>query len=182
MAKANLPEIEKLILEIRSGSETAFMEFYDRYANALNSAILSYVRNKDTAEDILQETFVKVWKNIQFYDESKGSVFTWMMQIARNASIDVLRKQQKMKPVEIQEANTHVIGSEQTNIQVIGLTGLIEKLPEEQQQIIDYLYYKGYTQQELADELGLPLGTVKTRSRIALRELRKWFTVFLFWI
>ncbi len=182
MAKANLPEIDRLIQEIRKGSESAFLEFYERYSKALNAAILSYVRDKDTAEDILQETFVKVWKNIHFYDDSKGSVFTWMMQIARNSSIDVLRKQQKMKPVEIQESNLSVIGSEQTNIQVIGLEGLIEKLPEEQQQIIDYLYYKGYTQQELADELDLPLGTVKTRSRIALRELRKWFTVLLFWI
>lgn len=182
MAKANLPEIEQLIHEIRAGSETAFLEFYERYAKTLNAAIHSYIRDSDLAQDVLQETFVKVWKNIHFYDDSKGSIFTWMMQIARNTSIDVLRKVKKTAAVEIQENQFDVTQSEQTNIHAIGLEGLIQQLPEEQRQMIDYLYFKGYTQQEVADELELPLGTVKTRSRIALRELRKWFTIFLFWI
>lgn len=184
MSSTNIPEIELLIERVKQGSEVAFSEVYDRYCGAINGSIRKFIQDEDLAQDVLQETFIKVWKNIASYDDSKGSFFTWMLQIARNSSIDALRKIKKEAKSEIQIESHAVSNSltDQQNIQVIGLDKLVADLPEEQRIMIEYLYFKGYTQQEVSDELDLPLGTVKTRSRIAMRELRKWFTLLILWI
>lgn len=169
---------------LKTGDQVAFAEMYDRYSGAINGVILRIVRDAEASQDVLQDTFVKVWKNIQSYDSTKGSFFTWMLNIARNASIDSLRKLKKEARAEIQNWDTAVgvEGAVQQNINSIGLTALLDKLPDEQRLMIEYIYFNGYTQQEVADELGMPLGTVKTRTRLAMRELRKWFTLFVLWM
>ena len=180
----NKEEIEQLVTRLKSGDQVAFAEVYDRYSAALNGIVSRIITDEDAAQDVLQDTFVKIWKNIQQYDSSKGSFFTWMLNIARNTSIDALRKLKKEAKSEIQTLETVVSSSTtvQQNVSAIGLRQLVDRLPVEQQTMIEYLYFKGYTQQEVADELDLPLGTVKTRSRAAMAELRKWFIVLILWI
>ncbi len=177
-------EIEALVGRLKTGSEAAFAEMYDRYSGALNGIVSRIVRDNEAAQDVLQDSFVKVWKNIHTYDSTKGSFFTWMLNIARNTSIDSLRKLKKEGRTEIQnwEGAVGLVGAVQQNTNAIGLSKLVEKLPPEQQIMIQYIYFKGYTQQEVSDELEMPLGTVKTRTRLAMRELRKWFTLLVLWM
>jgi RNA polymerase sigma-70 factor, ECF subfamily len=177
-------EISALVGKVKTGDQNAFAEVYDRYSGAINGVINRFITDADLAQDVLQDTFIKVWKNIQMYDDTKGSFFTWMLNIARNTSIDALRKLKKEGKSEIQILETTVNSSTtvQQNVSTIGLRQLVDRLPAEQQTMIEYLYFKGYTQQEVADELEIPLGTVKTRSRMAMMELRKWFTLLILWI
>lgn len=177
-------EINALVAEVKAGNQTAFAEVYDRYSGAINGVIGRFISDEAIAQDVLQDTFIKVWKNIRMYDDTKGSFFTWMLNIARNTSIDALRKLKKEGKSEIQILETTVNSSTtvQQNVGTIGLRQLVDRLPAEQQTMIEYLYFKGYTQQEVADELEIPLGTVKTRSRMAMAELRKWFTLLILWI
>lgn len=184
MNSLNSIEITDLVHKVKAGNQNAFGEVYDRYCGAINGVIARFINDEDIAQDVLQDTFIKVWKNIQMYDDTKGSFFTWMLNIARNTSIDALRKLKKEAKSEIQILETSVNSSVtvQQNVGTIGLKQLVDRLPAEQQTMIEYLYFRGYTQQEVADELDLPLGTVKTRSRMAMMELRKWFTLLILWI
>lgn len=184
MEPLNSKDIEILVNRLKTGDQIAFAEMYDRYSGAINGVISRIVRDVEASQDVLQDTFVKVWKNIQSYDSSKGSFFTWMLNIARNTSIDALRKLKKEGKTEIQNWDTAVgvVGAVQQNINSIGLRKLVDKLPDEQRIMIEYIYFQGYTQQEVADELNMPLGTVKTRTRLAMRELRKWFTLLVLWM
>ena len=142
------------------------------------------MKDPDAAEDVLQDTFVKIWKNCTTYDDTKGSFFTWMLNIARNTAIDHLRKQQKKAIGEnrIGENNVGLSTANEQNTNTIGLMSMVSKLNPDQRLMVEYLYVKGYTQQEVADELEIPLGTVKTRTRMAMKELRKWFTILMVWI
>lgn len=178
MESLNTLDIDTLVARLKNGDESAFSEMYDRYCGALNGVIVRIVRDGEASQDVLQDSFIKVWKNIQSYDSSKGSFFTWMLNIARNTSIDALRKLKREGKSENQnwENSVDVIGTVQQNVNTIGLSKLVEQLPVEQRMMIEYQYFNGYTQQEVADELEMPLGTVKTRTRLAMRELRKWFT------
>ncbi len=184
MDSLNSIEISGLVARVKAGDQNAFAEVYDRYSGAINGVINRFITDEAIAQDVLQDTFIKVWKNIQQYDDTKGSFFTWMLNIARNTSIDALRKLKKEGKSEIQTLETVVNSSAtvQQNVATIGLRQLVDRLPAEQQTMIEYLYFKGYTQQEVADELDIPLGTVKTRSRMAMMELRKWFTLLILWI
>jgi RNA polymerase sigma-70 factor (ECF subfamily) len=180
----NLPEIEVLIDRIKRGDQQAFAEVYDRYCGALNGVVQRFVKDPDAAEDVLQDTFVKIWKNCTTYDDTKGSFFTWMLNIARNTAIDHLRKQQKKTIGEnrIGENNVGLSPANEQNTNTIGLMAMVDKLNPDQRLMVEYLYVKGYTQQEVAEELEIPLGTVKTRTRMAMKELRKWFTILIVWI
>ncbi|NQZ35675.1 MAG: sigma-70 family RNA polymerase sigma factor [Crocinitomicaceae bacterium] len=177
--------MEELVNQLQGGSEIALSKLYDIYSSSLYGLVLKIVRDDELAQDILQDCFVKIWKKAQTYSSSKGTFFTWMLNICRNKSIDELRKNEREREGKDKLANSEsysVLGTE-TNINVIGLKGHISKLSKEQQIIIEYIYFKGYTQQEVSDELGIPLGTVKTRARLAVIELREIFvTILLFWI
>ena len=169
------------------GDRAAFSELYDMYADALYGVVSRIVRSDEAGADVLQEAFVKVWKGIGSYDVKKGTPFTWMLNIARNSAIDYLRRQQKEPGSKIQNDHLYV-SKEEVGVTLdkssdhIGIEDLLQKIPDKQQLILRYLYFKGYTQQEVSDELDIPLGTVKTRTRAALKALRKYFNILLFWI
>ena len=177
--------IEELVNQLQGGSEMALSKLYDMYSGSLYGLILKIVRDDEIAQDILQDCFVKIWKKAQSYSSTKGTFFTWMLNICRNKSIDELRKIERVRDGKDKLANSESysqVGTE-TNVNAIGLKEHISKLSEEQQIIIEYIYFKGYTQQEVSDELEIPLGTVKTRARLAVIELREIFvTILLFWI
>ncbi|SRR6266496_4562016 len=176
-----MPETQKytetdLILLLRQREQSAFSYLYDNYSGALYGIILSIVPDKELANDVLQEVFVKIWKQVDSYDASKGRLFTWMMNIACNASIDMLRSkgyQKTQQNRELTEAVYEKGGSIATNINQIGLRKLVHSLKEEYKVLIELSYFQGFTQDEISKTLNMPLGTVKTRLRSALLQLRE---------
>lgn len=170
-----------LVSLLRNRDNTAFTYLYDHYSGALYGVISQILNNTELANDTLQEVFVSIWRKIDTYDAAKGRLYTWMLNIARNASIDALRSkayQNSQKNQSIPE-NVDVVGNRfltQPSVDNIGLKKVLEKLREEQRVLIEMAYFKGYTHEEIAQAQGLPLGTVKTRIRnglIALREFLK---------
>jgi RNA polymerase sigma-70 factor (ECF subfamily) len=171
-------EQEELIKELLKKDDKSFTLLYDNYSKSLFGVIYNLIRNTEEAEDVLQEVFVKIWKNIDSYNESKGRLYTWMLNIARNTSIDKLRsKNYNNSQKNLSSDNfVHILddNSKTTNkIDAIGIKEFIMKLKPKCIQIIDLLFFKGYTQQEASDELEMPLGTVKTNNRNCMNELRK---------
>lgn len=176
---------ETLFERLQNGSEEALSEIYDNYSAPLYGLILKIVKDEMEAQDILQDCFITIWKKASSYDPSKGSFFTWMLNICRNRSIDVIRKSKRTSSHHEEMIATDVISTsiEGINVDSIGIADLLKNLSPEERLIIDYLYFKGYTQQEVSDELGIPLGTIKTRVRRAMQELRGSFhTILILWI
>lgn len=168
---------EELIGLIRHRDQSAFAYLYDNYSRALLGVISAIVDDNEEAEDVLQGTFLKIWTNFSSYDEGKGRLYTWMLNIARNMAIDSTRsKHQKMRS-KIREVteSVHQSGAfavSPSAYETIGLKTILERLGEEQKTIIDLAYFEGYTQEEIATQLAMPLGTVKTRVRQAISALR----------
>ena len=139
------------------------------------------MRDEEQAQDVLQDIFVKIWKNLDSYDASKGRLFTWLLNVSRNTAIDALRarKAQPSNAIRTDEDNVHIIDrehtTEQPNPEHIGVQEIVSQLRPERKQLIDLVYFAGYTHEEAAEELNLPLGTVKTRIRAALQELKQLF-------
>jgi len=167
-----------LVSLLQQHDRKGFEYLYDRYSAALYGVVLRIVRSEELAEDVVQEAFVKIWKNIAMYDRSKGTLFTWMLNIARNTGIDKIRSQDYKQQANIQNVEQNVgMVEKQTHIHQeidqIGLEKYVAQLKPEHHLIVDYLYFRGYTQSEVADELGIPLGTVKTRVKMAITHLRE---------
>lgn len=138
------------------------------------------VKKEEFAEEILQDTFIKVWKKIEDYDASKGRFFTWMLNIARNMAIDKLRSKEFKAVSKTDDISSFVdIGdseyAEKHNMDHIGVKDVLKKLSEEHQFLIQKMYFEGYSQSEIAEEFDIPLGTVKTRVRSAMSKLRELF-------
>lgn len=166
--------IERLIRK----EQAAVTELYDRYSAALYGVVLRIVGEEEIAQDKVQEIFVKIWHRIDQYDSSKGRLYTWLINIARNHAIDYTRSKEFKSAGKIQNTENFVrmmdaSGSSSLDTDSIGLQKIVSGLDPDLRLIIDYLYFQGYTQAELAEEKGIPLGTVKTRLKIAIRELRK---------
>ena len=154
----------------------AFSYLYDNYAGALNGVILPIVNDEEIANNILQEVFVSVWKKIEFYNASKGRLFTWLLNIARNAAIDKVRSKafrNSQNTITIPEnVQTQAGPVLQPNVDHIGLKKVLSKLKDEYRTLIDLSYFQGFTHEEIAKALNIPLGTVKTRIRTALLQLK----------
>ncbi len=166
---------ETLVALLMQRDEAAMEELYERYGRALHGIIFQIVKSEELAYDTLQEVLLKIWKKIDQYDATRGRLFTWMLNIARNAAIDVVRSpayQQWQQSYDI-ATNAYHLRGESMNVAHIGLEDLVAQLRPEHREMIDVLYFKGYTQQEAAEALNMPLGTVKTRVRAALNALRK---------
>lgn len=168
---------EELVSQLKAKQKEALSYLYDRYSGALYGVVLRIVKKEDQAEEVLQDIFLKIWDRIGSYDPNKGKLFTWMVNIARNQAIDKMRSKElskEKKTDDIDNLVDRIDNKEYSELSVesIGLKEVVAKLPADQKFVIDYLYLKGYTQSELADEFNIPLGTVKTRLRMAMIELR----------
>ncbi len=157
---------------LRKAAFTEFGKYYRFYEILMSSNILNVFR-----EDVLQEVFVKIWHNFTQYDKTKGKLFTWIINIARNRAIDYTRSKNfknQQKNLDVDKVVSFIDSKKSTsfNTDKIGLRAMLTGLKPEQRQILDLVYFKGYTQAEVADELNIPLGTVKTRIRMALILLR----------
>jgi RNA polymerase sigma factor (sigma-70 family) len=168
---------QELVALLNQRTDSSFSYLYDNYSAALFGVINGIVPDQDIARDVLQEVFVNIWRKIDSYDPIKGRLFTWMLNIARNASIDKIRSrgyQDSMKNRAIPESGEMDGngGITQPQFDDVGLRKVLTKLKEEHRVLIDLSYFQGYTHEEISKVLSIPLGTVKTRIRTALIQLR----------
>lgn len=177
--KISLSE-EDLIQALRNREKIAVEALYDMYSASLYGVIVRIVVEEALAEDILQETFVKIWNSFSGYSAEKGRLFTWMVNIARNLSIDKVRSKDFKNQGKNQELENNVTFIDEQrntvyNPELLGIKEMVATLKPEQKAILDLVYFKGYTHVEAAEELDVPLGTIKTRLRMAIQQLRKHF-------
>lgn len=168
---------ERLVALLKKQDKEAMHYLYDNYSAALYGAISRIVNDDDVAEEVLNDAFLKIWDKIETYDVKKGRLFTWMLNLCRNLSIDKLRSKEIKKVKKTDDISNNVYNVERENLihqqeESIGVKELLNNLREEEKLIVDLIYFKGYTQSEVSDEHGIPLGTVKTRLRMALKNLR----------
>jgi RNA polymerase sigma factor (sigma-70 family) len=173
----NISSEEVLVAQLRAQDQRAISLLYRNYSAALYGVILRIVKQEEVAEDVLQESFVKIWSAFATYDAQKGRLFTWMLNISRNLAIDKIRSKQyrvssRTQPIE-DTVTTHMVSSDGIKQDHIGLKEMTERLNPDQKVIIDLMYFNGFTQSEVAEELNIPLGTVKTRARMAIKFLSK---------
>jgi RNA polymerase sigma factor (sigma-70 family) len=170
---------QELVAALKKHDNFAFKYLYIHYRVALYNIIIQLVPNTEAANDILQEVIVAIWKNIDKYDSGKGRLFTWLHIITRNTTINTIRS----KNFKVHSKNENLADvvsiidkkGQVQNIDLIGLRKQVYLLREDYKNVLELSYFNGYTQEEVAKTLNIPIGTVKTRLRNALIELRKQF-------
>jgi RNA polymerase sigma-70 factor (ECF subfamily) len=167
----------ELLARVRAGEERAMAWLFDRYSKVVYSVALRVLRDPAAAEDVLQEVFMQLWRNPDTFLATRGSLGGWLAVVARNRSIDVLRRRRPMESVDdVALASPCNLGNEaERNIMIEKARGVIHLLPREQKKTLEMAFFDGLTHSEIAEMTGDPLGTVKTRIRSALTTLRKAF-------
>ncbi|HWB26423.1 MAG TPA: sigma-70 family RNA polymerase sigma factor [Chitinophagaceae bacterium] len=171
---------EQLVTLLQAKNKEAFSVLYDSYSEALYGIICKMVNNNAVAEDLLQDVFVKIWKKIDTYNSAKGTLFTWMINITRHICIDYLRSKQYRQEMKIvtntfERQDTGVASEANYDIIKVDLHNITLKLEIKHRQVIEMVYLRGYTHEEVASILNIPVGTVKTRSRAGLKQLRNLY-------
>jgi RNA polymerase sigma factor (sigma-70 family) len=179
MTQLNKTEVSELVIRLQTKSTAAFSDLYDSYAAALFGAAIRMVRNRDVAEELLQDSFLKIWEHIDNYDPGKGTLFTWMLAITRNTCKDYLRGKHYQYQMLVSENDFDLMEDNCKRTQITtdqdesrDLYQITQTLELKYKEIIDLVYIYGYTQEEVSKMLKIPLGTVKTRSRTAIKLLR----------
>ncbi len=171
-------QLDQLITRFQQKNESAFAELYELYRESILGVIYSVLHDRELSEEVLQDVFVKAWNNASSYNSKKGRFFTWLLNIARNAAIDKTRSKAFKNSKQNQSAAYYVDVLEEkssfsSKVDTIGIKKYIEVLEPLCKKVIQLLFFKGYTQKETAEELEIPLGTVKTRNRICIKKLRE---------
>ncbi|PQV46558.1 RNA polymerase sigma-70 factor (ECF subfamily) [Jejuia pallidilutea] len=170
-------ELDTLIEKFKAKDEKAFETLYNMYSKSMLGVIYNIVRDHDIAEEVMQDVFVKIWHKSDSYSSKKGRFFTWVLNIARNAAIDKIRSKAFKKTkqnlnsdffVDIIESNDNL----DHKTDAIGVKKFVSKLKQKCKEVIELLYFKGYTQSEASEALDMPIGTIKTRNRNCIKELR----------
>lgn len=168
--------LEKHIIELlHERNDKAISLLYEHYGDTLYGIALKVVRDEELAQDVLQESFVKIWRKSDTYDATKAKLFTWLFRITRNTAIDKLRSLNTKSDKEIQMdvSDVYNVGIESIKPEFIDVKENLDKIELKYQVVLDALFFQGMTQQEASDELDIPLGTIKSRLKIGLRELKK---------
>ncbi len=174
---------EDILARIADGDSTALAALYERYARVVYGLALRMLGNRELAEDLVQETFWRVWRRSSTFNRERGRVASWVLGIAHNLAIDELRRQ-RLRPTPVYEDDARpvlkeledeevdvaaaALGSEQRSI----LLQALAHIPSEQREVIELAYFGGLSQREIAERLQNPVGTIKTRARLALQKLR----------
>lgn len=172
-----------LVAGLRAGQDNAFEYLYDKYSAALYGIVLKIVNDADEASDVLQDAFVNISLKIDTYDAGKGTLFTWILNIARNKALDALRKKERKYKIQLDDQIVDRLESKGSNnnnsfhTDTIGLREIVDKLKPDLREMIELHYFNGFTQQEITDLKGIPLGTVKTRIRSAMQSLKTVFGI-----
>ena len=167
-----------LVAWLQERDKAALSYLYDHYSAALYGVVIRIVNDEKIAEEVLQDSFMKIWNKIDSYDQGKGRLFTWMLNISKNLAIDKLRSKEIKKVRKTDDIEDNVYNIDQSHLVVqytdgIGIKELLAKLRPEETFVLDKVYFGGYTQAEVSEQFDIPLGTVKTRLRMALKSLRK---------
>lgn len=176
-------EVE-LMQRIKAKDAEALGQLYDLYNRLLYGIILSIVKTKPEAEDVLQEVFINIWQKADMFNENRGNVFSWVLALTRNSAIDRIRskgyKTQLKASENIDNPAFNLEGDYYDPLETTIFSDRAElvkdalaKLPDLQQQVLQIAYYKGLTQTEISDHLDVPLGTVKTRMRLGMIKLKE---------
>ena len=179
----------KLLAASAAGQAQAMAELYDRYHAQLFGLALKILQNRSLAEDVIQDVFMTIWKKAGQYQNARGNALAWMMVLCRNRCIDVLRARSRarQRSYEIEAEALQELPDQSTanpldNVafsdQKILIGKALEGLPPEQRSLIEMSYFQGFSQRELAEQLELPLGTVKTRMRSGMQKLRNTLAEF----
>jgi len=172
--------IEKQIVNLLSERpKEAIPLIYNHYGSSLYGMINAMLGNEAEAQDVLQESFIKYWRNADKYDAEKAKLYTWLLRIARNTALDKLRSKGRKAKHEIRMPFTDVCNESDLGISpdLVDMRKQLGTLDIKYQEVLQALYFEGMTQQEASETLNLPLGTIKSRLRIAIRELRSIFEV-----
>lgn len=176
MQKTKLSQ-QEIVFLLLNKEERGFNYLYENYSGALYGTIIKVVLFPAEANEVLQDVFVKIWNSIQSFDVEKGTLYTWMLNIARNSAIDKLRSKAYKNNLKNQAIPDFVNDSEQLTTEQTHNFGevknVVNKLRADYSEVINQAYFGGYTQEEISENLGIPLGTVKTRTRAAFQELRE---------
>ncbi|MEO6686883.1 MAG: sigma-70 family RNA polymerase sigma factor [Dyadobacter sp.] len=171
---------EELVVALKRNERAAFDFLYDHYSGALFNIICKTLRDEERAADVMQESFLKIWKNIASYNPEKGRLFTWILNIARNGAIDAARVEGRkpiMDDIENRSVQNEPDISGELSTTSSEIKSIVNMLRPERKILIDMAYFQGYTHEEISEELQIPLGTVKSRIRTALQELKQYFAV-----
>ena len=180
------PKEDDFIIDLlEKNPREAVEHVIDKYGGALYTVIYKVVHSEEVARDLFQDACIKIWKNADKYDSTKGRLFTWLLNICRNTALDKARtakfkSQQTSKELDATVYNSVAL-SEEMSVKDIGLHRALMQIDPKYREVIDLLYLQGYTQREAVEKLGIPLGTVKSRAQIAIRELRKIIGESAFW-
>jgi RNA polymerase sigma-70 factor (ECF subfamily) len=170
-----------LIRRIVDADETALGALYDRWVRSLYSLVLHLLKDPDEAEDVVEETFWQAWRKADSYEPSKGAVSTWLLTIGRRKALDRLRARKRNREDPIQDergfsdlqSTSPDPGSEAEGSELREhVRAALRELPEEQREVLELGYFSGLSQAEIAERTGQPLGTIKTRMRLAMQKLR----------
>lgn len=171
-------DLDLVVSNFQKKEEKAFETLYKMYKDSIHGVIYNIVRDHDIAEEVMQDVFIKAWNNASSYSANKGRFFTWILNIARNAAIDKTRSKafknsRKNLDAEffVDILETHESLNDQTD--AIGIKNLVQRLEKKCIEIIELLYFKGFTQKETSESLDIPIGTVKTRNRNCIKGLRQ---------
>ncbi|MEO6538883.1 MAG: sigma-70 family RNA polymerase sigma factor [Ferruginibacter sp.] len=171
---------EDLVDALKNHDGHAFEYLYNNYKAALFTIVQQIIPDKDNAGDTLQEAFIMAWKNIDKYDKTKGRLFTWLYNVTRNCAINTTRSKNYKSQQKNESLDNYVYNGDEKETQIIkinqiGLRKQVHQLREDYKNVLELSYFSGYTHEEIAKILNIPSGTVKTRLRNALIELRKQF-------
>jgi len=168
-----------LLARIQAGDQEAMSLLFDRYGTMVYSVALRVLRDSGEAEDVMQDVFIQVWKNPGSFVSGKGSLAGWLVVVARNRSIDMIRRRRPTDPVELFSlpSSTNLAREAERNSLLGKIRGLMSSLPDDQRKSVELAFFEGLSHSEIAEKTGDPLGTVKTRIRLALITIRKALTV-----
>ena len=176
---------EQLMKMLSGGRVEALEVIYDRYAGLSYSLALRILGDREAAEEVVQDTFLTIWQKADTYNPEYGRLYSWLLRIVRNRAIDELRRQRSpvrnqrsQRPLDgLADPGPGVAQIEADTARAMELRtvvgGALEELPENQREVVEMAYLKGLSQREISEQTGIPLGTVKTRTRLALKKLRE---------
>jgi RNA polymerase sigma-70 factor (ECF subfamily) len=182
-------ETASLLPAVAGGDLAAFEALYDRYSSTLYALLLRILGNPDDAQEILQETFVKVWTSARMFDSVRGSDLAWLISVARSRGIDKLRSR-RIRGEREHEAGREIsihssfvektTGAEEAmrSQERTAVRSALSQLPEAQRRALELAYFEGLSQSEIAERLAEPLGTIKTRMQLGMKKLRESLKAF----
>jgi RNA polymerase sigma factor (sigma-70 family) len=178
------PRDEELLRRVGAGDDQAFRELFGRYAAVAHALAYRLVRQAQVAEEIVQETFLAVWRNPDRYDDARGSVRSWLMGTVHHRAVDAVRREQaqrrraeqaaRLGPGIVEDPIDDVLAAIDLPRERKLVRSALGELPEEQREVIQRMYFEGLSQSQIAARTGLPLGTVKSRTLLAMRRLRAY--------